>query len=255
MESTGDKYQNDFQGILNFVYDTLNIQITSFDQLSTGSIFSQIIDRLNPMHVHVSVLNWHCLNKEDFYWNYSILKDALEMNYIPLEINYDKLYSLDFKEIYASITFLKNYFLSICSKYPRKSHYDPLRRRGFAEFIYVRPKDRLNCEIRREGRIVSSKGIRGCSHLQSKGNAYEKYTMIYYDPFSFDSYLFNFPLELRQVKNKKVNLTEEASFKEYLRKIKEGYRNEIRYYLRKKYLRFNSISEEYGVVKLTGLKK
>ena len=75
--------------LLSWASKLLDIELTSLEEMSTGAIFSQLLDACHPGTVRLNKVNWKANCETDYISNFKIFQQGLMVNNInkPIDIN------------------------------------------------------------------------------------------------------------------------------------------------------------------------
>ena len=131
--------------LLSWASKLLDLELTSFEEMSTGAVFCQLLDACHPGSVRLNKVNWKANCETDYISNFKIFQQGLVANdiYKPIDINrLTKGKQYDLNEL---LQWIYGYYLSI--KDNIKEIYNAKKKRGGKNFVFNDKKNEI--EIKR----------------------------------------------------------------------------------------------------------
>lgn len=96
--------------ILNWLNDTLNLNLSKIEQTCTGAVACQVLDCLYPGKVLMSKVNWEAKNDYQFVENYKVLQSAFNKMNITRHIEVEKLCRGKYQDNLEFMQWFKRFF-------------------------------------------------------------------------------------------------------------------------------------------------
>ena len=160
--------------LLTWVSTTLDLEIKSIEQTSTGAIFCQLLDAAHPGTVRMNKVNWKAKLETEYISNFKIFQQGLSNNNIDKPINITRLAKGKTQELIELLQWLYGHHISLGINY---TNYDAQKKRNGQNFIFPGEKgiNINNKSIRDDLSHCSS--ITDLRDLQMKNNLKNKIKM------------------------------------------------------------------------------
>ena len=135
--------------LLTWVSSTLDLEIKSIEQTSTGAIFCQLLDAAHPGTVRLNKVNWKAKLETEYISNFKLFQQSLSNNNIEKPININRLSKGKIQELIELLQWLYGHHISLRIN---PSSYDAKKRRNGQNFIFYSDKGDMN--------IIKNKNIR-----------------------------------------------------------------------------------------------
>lgn len=119
--------------LLDFFNTELQLSITKIEQLGTGSVYCQIIDKIFPGTFNIGAVKWGAKFDYEFVENYKILNNAFRKNGIQKNLEVDKLVKCRLLDNTEMCQWIRKYF----ELHYSGQEYDPVARRGGQDLHYI----------------------------------------------------------------------------------------------------------------------
>ena len=119
--------------LLTWVSTTLNLEIKSIEQTSTGAIFCQLLDAAHPGTVRMNKVNWKAKLETEYISNFKIFQQGLSNNNIDKPINITRLAKGKTQELIELLQWLYGHHISLGIDY---ANYDAQKKRNGQNFIF-----------------------------------------------------------------------------------------------------------------------
>ena len=132
--------------LLSWASKLLDLELTSFEEMSTGAVFCQLLDACHPGSVRLNKVNWKANCETDYISNFKIFQQGLVANdiYKPIDINrLTKGKQYDLNEL---LQWIYGYYLSI--KDNIKEVYNAKKKRGGKNFVFNNKKNEIKKKYR-----------------------------------------------------------------------------------------------------------
>ena len=132
--------------LLTWASKLLDLELTSFEEMSTGAVFCQLLDACHPGSVRLNKVNWKANCETDYISNFKIFQQGLVANdiYKPIDINrLTKGKQYDLNEL---LQWIYGYYLSI--KDNIKEVYNAKKKRGGKNFVFNDKKNEIKKKYR-----------------------------------------------------------------------------------------------------------
>ena len=132
--------------LLSWASKLLDLELTSFEEMSTGAVFCQLLDACHPGTVRLNKVNWKANCETDYISNFKIFQQGLVANdiYKPIDINrLTKGKQYDLNEL---LQWIYGYYLSI--KDNIKEVYNAKKKRGGKNFVFNNKKNEIKKKYR-----------------------------------------------------------------------------------------------------------
>ena len=160
--------------LLTWVSKTLDLEIKSIEQTSTGAIFCQLLDAAHPGTVRMNKVNWKAKLETEYISNFKIFQQGLSNNNIDKPINITRLAKGKTQELIELLQWLYGHHISLGIDY---TNYDAQKKRNGQSFVFPGEKgfNVNNKSIRDDLSQCSS--ITDLRDLQMKNNLKNKIKM------------------------------------------------------------------------------
>ena len=132
--------------LLTWASKLLDLELTSFEEMSTGAVFCQLLDACHPGSVRLNKVNWKANCETDYISNFKIFQQGLEANniYKPFDVNrLTKGKQYDLNEL---LQWIYGYYLSI--KDSITEVYNAKKKRGGKDFVFNDKKNEIKRKYR-----------------------------------------------------------------------------------------------------------
>ena len=132
--------------LLTWASKLLDLELTSFEEMSTGAVFCQLLDACHPGSVRLNKVNWKANCETDYISNFKIFQQGLETNniYKPFDVNrLTKGKQYDLNEL---LQWIYGYYLSI--KDSITEVYNAKKKRGGKDFVFNDKKNEIKRKYR-----------------------------------------------------------------------------------------------------------
>ena len=132
--------------LLSWASKLLDLELTSFEEMSTGAVFCQLLDACHPGSVRLNKVNWKANCETDYISNFKIFQQGLEANniYKPFDVNrLTKGKQYDLNEL---LQWIYGYYLSI--KDSITEVYNAKKKRGGKDFVFNDKKNEIKRKYR-----------------------------------------------------------------------------------------------------------
>ena len=132
--------------LLSWASKLLDLELTSFEEMSTGAVFCQLLDACHPGSVRLNKVNWKANCETDYISNFKIFQQGLVANniYKPIDINrLTKGKQYDLNEL---LQWIYGYYLSI--KDSITEVYNAKKKRGGKDFVFNDKKNEIKRKYR-----------------------------------------------------------------------------------------------------------
>ena len=119
--------------LLDFFNSELQLNITKIEQLGTGAVYCQIIDKIYPGTVNLGAVKWQAKSEYEYMDNYKILNGAFRKNGIQKNLEVDKLVKCRLLDNTEMCQWIKKYF----ELHYSGQEYDAVARRGGQDLHYI----------------------------------------------------------------------------------------------------------------------
>ena len=142
--------------LLTWVSTTLDLEIKSIEQTSTGAIFCQLLDAAHPGTVRLNKVNWKAKLETEYISNFKIFQQGLSNNNIDKPINISRLSKGKTQELIELLQWLYGHHISLGID---PNSYDAKKKRNGQNFVFSGEK----------GNNLTNKNIRDdlsrCSYI------------------------------------------------------------------------------------------
>jgi RP/EB family microtubule-associated protein len=112
--------------LINWVNETLQLNVAKVEQCCTGAIYAQIIDAIHPGKVPMSKLKWAAKTEPDYIHNFKVLQQALNSLNVTRAVDVQKLVRGKYQDNLEMLQWFHCYY----DRNGPAADYDPVRRRG-----------------------------------------------------------------------------------------------------------------------------
>ena len=119
--------------LLTWVSTTLDLEIKSIEQTSTGAIFCQLLDAAHPGTVRLNKVNWKAKLETEYISNFKLFQQGLSNNNIDKPINISRLSKGKTQELIELLQWLYGHhiYLGIDS-----NSYDAKKKEKWTKFCF-----------------------------------------------------------------------------------------------------------------------
>ena len=122
--------------LLSWASSLLDLEITSFDQASTGAIFCQLLDACHPGSVRLNKVNWKANCETEYIYNFKLFQQGLNHNYINKPIDINRLANGKQYELNELLQWIYGYYLNNKDNY--QGTYNAKRKRNGQNLIFTK---------------------------------------------------------------------------------------------------------------------
>jgi RP/EB family microtubule-associated protein len=112
--------------LINWVNETLQLNVQKVEQCCTGAIYAQIIDAVHPGKVPMSKLKWAARTEPEYIHNFKVLQQALNALNVTRAVDVQKLVRGKYQDNLEMLQWFHCYY----DRNGSAADYDPVRRRG-----------------------------------------------------------------------------------------------------------------------------
>ena len=154
--------------LLTWASSILDLEITCFEQTSTGAIFCQILDACHPGSVRMNKVNWEANCETQYIANFKIFQQGLDKNNINKSIDINRLANGKINDLNELLQWLYGYYYNYKDNYI--GIYNAKRARGGKNLIFSKKnykKKFIKNNFRDNYSQVSNSSIKSDSISQS----------------------------------------------------------------------------------------
>ena len=122
--------------LLSWASSLLDLEITSFDQASTGAIFCQLLDACHPGSVRLNKVNWKANCETDYISNFKIFQQGLAENNIEKSIDINRLANGKQYDLNELFQWIYGYYSKYKDNY--NGIYSAKKKRGGEDLIFIK---------------------------------------------------------------------------------------------------------------------
>ena len=136
--------------LLSWASSILDLEITNYDQTSTGAIFCQLLDACHPGTVRMNKVNWKANCETDYISNFKIFQQGLNENNIIKSIDINRLAKGKLNDLNELMQWIYGYYLSCKDNY--QVNYNAKRKRAGENLVFTKKnyKKNINRKIIRD---------------------------------------------------------------------------------------------------------
>ena len=159
--------------LLTWVSTTLDLEIKSIEQTSTGAIFCQLLDAAHPGTVRLNKVNWKAKLETEYISNFKIFQQGLSNNNIDKPINISRLSKGKTQELIELLQWLYGHHISLGID---PNSYDAKKKRNGQNFVFSGEKGNnltnknIRDDLSRCSSITDYRDIQMKNNLKNKIN-------------------------------------------------------------------------------------
>ena len=134
--SFNKRYYASKSELLSWASSLLDLEITSFDQASTGAIFCQLLDACHPGSVRLNKVNWKANCETDYISNFKIFQQGLDENNIEKSIDINRLANGKQYDLNELFQWIYGYYSKYKDNY--NGIYNAKRKRGGEDLVFIK---------------------------------------------------------------------------------------------------------------------
>jgi len=112
--------------LINWLNDTLRMNVTKVEQCATGAIYAQVIDAVHPGKIAMGKLKWAAKTEPEFIHNFKVLQQALNALGVTRTVDVEKLVRGKYQDNLEMLQWIHAYY----QRMGAAPDYDPVARRG-----------------------------------------------------------------------------------------------------------------------------
>jgi len=119
--------------ILAWMNEDFQLALSKIEQLGTGAVYCQIIDKIYPGTFNMGAVKWGAKSEYEYVDNYKVLNNAFRKNGIQKNLEVDKLVKCRLLDNTEMAQWIKKYF----ELHYSGQEYDPVGRRNGQDLHYI----------------------------------------------------------------------------------------------------------------------
>lgn len=154
--------------LLSWASKLLDIELTSLEEMSTGAIFSQLLDACHPGTVRLNKLNWKANCETDYISNFKIFQQGLMVNNINKPIDINRLSKGKQYDLNELLQWIYGYYLN--TNDIMREEYNAKKNRGGKIFIFNDKKNEIKKKYRKKLIRENSKDKDNLTQISTTSN-------------------------------------------------------------------------------------
>ena len=154
--------------LLSWASKLLDIELTSLEEMSTGAIFSQLLDACHPGTVRLNKLNWKANCETDYISNFKIFQQGLMVNNINKPIDINRLSKGKQYDLNELLQWIYGYYLN--TNDIMREEYNAKKNRGGKIFVFNDKKNEIKKKYRKKLIRENSKDKDNLTQISTTSN-------------------------------------------------------------------------------------
>ena len=134
--------------LLSWASKLLDIELTSLEEMSTGAIFSQLLDACHPGTVRLNKVNWKANCETDYISNFKIFQQGLMVNNINKPIDINRLSKGKQYDLNELLQWIYGYYLN--TNDIMREEYNAKKNRGGKKFVFNDKKNEIKKKYKKK---------------------------------------------------------------------------------------------------------
>ena len=136
--------------LLKWASSILDLEITNYDQTSTGAIFCQLLDACHPGTVRMNKVNWKANSETEYISNFKLFQQGLNENNINKTIDINRLATGKLYDLNELMQWIYGYYHNSRDNY--QVNYNAKMKRGGENIVFTKKdcKKKLKRKIIRD---------------------------------------------------------------------------------------------------------
>ena len=119
--------------LLSWMNEDFQLNLNKIEQLGTGAVYCQILDKIYPGTFNMSGVKWGAKFDYEYHDNYKVLNNAFRKNGVMKNLDVDKLVKCRLLDNTEMAQWIKKYF----ELHYSGQDYDPVARRNGQDLYYI----------------------------------------------------------------------------------------------------------------------
>ena len=154
--------------LLEWASKLLDIELTTLEEMSTGAIFSQLLDACHPGTVRLNKVNWKANCETDYISNFKIFQQGLIVNNINKPIDINRLSKGKQYDLNELLQWIYGYYLN--TNDIMREVYNAKKNRGGKIFIFNNKKNEIKKKYKKKLIRENSKDKDNLTQISTASN-------------------------------------------------------------------------------------